>query len=226
MSLVNPDEAGAYYRPFVVKYDPTGRAVWARSAREAGPGFYLHDAIMDASGNCYVAGCYDTPFVCINNSTTIWPTNSLSQSPDAMFVVEYDSNGEVVWARNIWGESRIMLGDLGPGIGLDAFGNVYLAGGFAQTQDFDGITLTSAGDLDAFLTKLSGPPRLGVMPGPAWVVLSWPTNQSGFFLESLSSLTSGNWTPVEALPTVAGGSNVLVSQFLGSSRFFRLRKQY
>jgi uncharacterized repeat protein (TIGR03803 family) len=67
------------------------------------------------------------------------------------------------------------------------------------------------------------PPRLTILRSGANVVLSWPTNDNGFKLQSsteLSSLT--NWGAVFTTPFVQGEWNVLTNPLLDARRFFRL----
>jgi hypothetical protein len=74
------------------------------------------------------------------------------------------AGGDFVWAR--------AMGDIDTGEGmslaLDSFRNVYFAGHFQGTIDFDPglgtFNLTSAGITDIFVTKLSGPPGLTFTP--------------------------------------------------------------
>lgn len=56
------------------------------------------------------------------------------------------------------------------------------------------------------------------------VVLSWPTNASGFFLESRNSLSgAAPWISVGTAPTVIGGRNVVTNSLSNGRTFFRLR---
>ena len=72
-----------------------------------------------------------------------------------MFVSKLDAAGNFVWAKNITGAS----GAVGYSIVLDAANNVYAAGAFAGTADFDPgagtANLTSAGSGDIFVLKLT-----------------------------------------------------------------------
>jgi hypothetical protein len=66
-------------------------------------------------------------------------------------------DGEFVWAKQMGGTNW----DKGYGIAVDAAGNVYTTGFFQGTADFDPgpgtFYLTSAGNADIFVSKLSGP---------------------------------------------------------------------
>lgn len=75
-----------------------------------------------------------------------------------LFVQKLNSNGDFVWARTVGGQDD----DAGSSCALDSIGNVYTAGSFEDTLDFDPgpgtYTLNRQGFFDAFVLKLSGPP--------------------------------------------------------------------
>jgi hypothetical protein len=75
-----------------------------------------------------------------------------------VFISKLDTSGNFVWAKNITGGGY----DEGNAIAVDISGNVYTAGVFAKTADFDmgsGIfNLTSAGGNDIFVHKMSSEP--------------------------------------------------------------------
>ena len=57
------------------------------------------------------------------------------------------------------------------------------------------------------------------------LVLSWPTNQVGFTLQSTVDLVpSSNWIDSTNLPGVDSGQFMVTNSISGSARFFRLRK--
>jgi glucuronoarabinoxylan endo-1,4-beta-xylanase len=69
----------------------------------------------------------------------------------------------------------------------------------------------------------ASPPRLtGTRQGES-LVLSWPTNASGFGLEYSMSVAGGSWVPYPATPTVLGSNFVVTSGLSNDASFFRLR---
>jgi len=70
---------------------------------------------------------------------------------DDTFVVVYESDGSVRWAR-AYGTSS---SDGGNDIDVDDSGRVFVAGEFRGNLDFGGGGLPNAGDIDLFLTRLS-----------------------------------------------------------------------
>jgi hypothetical protein len=136
---------------FVQKMDSIGNYIWARSfiGIDAMEG---HSINVDSSNNIYTTGYFRQtadfdPGVNTSNLTS-------NGSYDA-FLQKMDSSGQFAWAVS-FGSSGF---DQAYSSGLDYAGNVYTAGYFIGTADFDpgtGINnLTSAGSNDAFLQKLS-----------------------------------------------------------------------
>ncbi|MBK5285213.1 MAG: SBBP repeat-containing protein [Bacteroidia bacterium] len=128
---------------FIAKYDSSGNMLWARAAG-GGYGDFGYGVATDASGNVYVTGCFDSPTITFG---TITLNNSGSND---IFVVKYDSSGNVLWARSASGNND----DVGYAITTDANANVYVTGYFASpTLTFGTTTLTNADFHDFFLAK-------------------------------------------------------------------------
>ncbi|MEO8086805.1 MAG: T9SS type A sorting domain-containing protein [Bacteroidota bacterium] len=128
---------------FVVKYSPSGNVEWATSA-----GGLAHDEgsgiSTDANGNVFVTGYFDSP------SITFGTTTLNNAGVRDIFVVKYDSSGNVLWATSAGGTGS----DAGYGITTDASGNVLVTGSFAiPSITFGNTTLTNAGSLDIFVVK-------------------------------------------------------------------------
>ncbi len=87
---------------------------------------------------------------------------------------------------------------------VDAAGNVYVccvvADGDPALVDYEGI-----------IRKLApSGPTLQVSRGAVGIRLSWPTNTTGYIVESTDTLAAGaEWKEVPSLPTVSNGENVL-----------------
>ncbi|MBL7765300.1 MAG: hypothetical protein JNJ58_04360 [Chitinophagaceae bacterium] len=106
----------------------------------------------DDSGNVYTTGmfkgvCDFDPGVGVFNLSSPLSYN--------VFVSKQDAQGNLVWARQLGGA---VWDDLGQGIKVDASGNVFIAGYFYDTADFDPGPGTaweiSNGATDVFLCKL------------------------------------------------------------------------
>ncbi len=132
---------------FVVKYDPNGNVIWAKSA--GGTDYELvHSVTTDAFGNVYVAGEFQSDSISFG-SITLYNT---STNWDA-FIVKYDSNGNLLWAKSAGG----LYDDTGYSVTIDAAGNAIVVGTFqSDSITFAGITLYNpppAGGFNIFLVK-------------------------------------------------------------------------
>jgi uncharacterized repeat protein (TIGR03803 family) len=66
-------------------------------------------------------------------------------------------------------------------------------------------------------------PELTIIRSEANVSLTWPTNATGFVLQSTTNLLPPSvWTTVSAGPVIVGGQNALTNPISGAQRFYRL----
>ena len=134
---------------FVSKLDASGNYVWAKrfggTSRESG------SSVLDSSGNIYTAGSFAGT---VDFDPGVGTANLTSAGDDDVFVSKLDASGTYVWAKSFGGTG----GDGGGSVAADSSGNVYTAGSFVATVDFDpgvGTTnLTSVGNYDVFVLKL------------------------------------------------------------------------
>lgn len=82
---------------------------------------------------------------------------------------------------------------------------------------FYGAALSAEAIWDHYLAMV-GPPSLRYSLAGTQLTLSWPTDATGFILESAPSLPAASWTPV------SGVVNNQVTVTASGARFFRLRK--
>ena len=131
------------YDMFLAKYDINGNVLWAKSAGSTGDD-EAYSVAVDASGNIYVAGYFESPTITFGSTTL---TNAGNYD---MFLVKYDANGNVLWAKSAGGNSA----DMAYSIAVDVSGNIYMAGYFySTTLTFGSTTLPNAGNCDMFLAK-------------------------------------------------------------------------
>jgi uncharacterized repeat protein (TIGR03803 family) len=90
---------------------------------------------------------------------------------------------------------------------------------YGTTQN--GGTLGS-GTVFRFSLGAPTPPQLTISPVGANVVLSWPTNFTGFALQSTTNVSSPVWTTNLPAPVNVNGQNTVTSSVSGAQRFFRL----
>ncbi len=127
---------------FVEKLGPDGTVLWARrmGGSSADDGYRIS---VDAGGNSYVSGNFD-------GAATFGTYTLSSAGDDDVFAEKLDPNGLVRWAIRMGGAS----GDPAGGIFVDAGGDVYLSGAFADSATLGSFTLSSAGDEDIFVARL------------------------------------------------------------------------
>ena len=74
------------------------------------------------------------------------------------------------------------------------------------------------------LGSVSAPtPTLAIRSSGANVLLTWPTNATGFALQSTTNLSSpAAWTNVSPGPVVVNGQNAVTDPASGTNKFYRL----
>ncbi|NVK04031.1 MAG: T9SS type A sorting domain-containing protein [Flavobacteriia bacterium] len=132
----------------VTRYNPSGLQLWSASLYR-GNNTNLE---IDSQGNVFVVGSF---FGTSDFDPGTGTNDITSNGGTDAFVWKLDSSGNYVWAVAMGGTSS----DHGVGIALDASGNIYVAGDFEGTADFDPgagtVNRTSRAASDGFVTKLS-----------------------------------------------------------------------
>jgi uncharacterized delta-60 repeat protein len=143
--LINEGEVNC----FIVKYDPNGNVIWAKQQDGGGDGIiYAYNVTTDSDGNIIVAGMFSDSTITFGSTTL---TNANPGSFD-IFVVKYDSAGNVIWAKQQdgGGDSSERL----YGIATDPSGNIIITGYFMSSSiTFGNTTLTSVEYDDIFIVK-------------------------------------------------------------------------
>lgn len=138
-----------YIDLFLAKYDSNGNVKWAISAGD----YYSDEATsvaVDAAGNAYLTGYWYGDTITFGSISL---HNTYHGNSD-MFLVKYDPNGNVKWAKSAGGVSN----DLSKAVAVDASGNAFITGWFQWAINFDPVTLQNAdhtgyGSPDIFLAK-------------------------------------------------------------------------
>ncbi len=144
---------GGYYNPdvFLVKYDSNGNVLWAKQGNvplnhndESGSSL-----ACDRLGNIYLAGFFrDT--VTFGAFTLTIP---YIDPEGSSFLVKYDLNGNVLWARQAKVPNKMSYVDA-CSVTVDFSGNALVSGLFADTVIFNSDTLRANGQQgEIFLTK-------------------------------------------------------------------------
>lgn len=136
---------------FVEKLNSSGAMLWVQPVGAVGYSA-VNDLALDSAGNVYTVGTFQGQLDFDPGSGT---TNLTSNGGTDVFVAKFNTTGAFQWAVSFGGTGN----DYASGIAVDSSGNVYVAGYYFDTVDFDPNPLstklkTSAGFNDAFLLKL------------------------------------------------------------------------
>ncbi|MEP7230897.1 MAG: SBBP repeat-containing protein [Ginsengibacter sp.] len=143
----------AHYDIFVSKSDASGNFIWAVQMGGSTDDM-AYSIAVDGGGNVYTTGIFSGTADFDPGAGIFTMT---SGGAYAIFVSKLDAAGNFVWAKKLGGTSNY---DQARSIAADASGNVYIAGDFYGTTDFDPgpaiFNLTSGYDLspDVFISKL------------------------------------------------------------------------
>jgi hypothetical protein len=129
------------YDIFVLKFDATGNHVWSKrfgdSSRQIGM-----SVAVDEFGNVLVTGHF--------KGTVDFGGGSLTSSYyEDIFLVKFDAGGGHIWSKR-FGTPYEQFGE---SVVVDGLGNVIFTGAFADTVDFGGGPLASAGGHDVIVAK-------------------------------------------------------------------------
>jgi hypothetical protein len=109
--------------------------VWANTS-SGGAGESASATATDANGDVFVTGAFD------GTSITFGSTTLNNEGYTDIFLVKYNSAGQVLWARSGNGLS----GEFGSDVAVDAEGNVIIVGYFGSSVlTFGGINVTRTG---------------------------------------------------------------------------------
>lgn len=133
--------------PFLVKYDPNGNVLWAKSATGLSGGVEkFHSVACDADGNAFVTGSYGSDELTFDGITIVNPFGIGLNT----FLAKYDADGNVLWANDYGSNST----DWGRDLAVDNDGNVYMCGEYeGDGIYFDAITLINETGGNTFLAK-------------------------------------------------------------------------
>ena len=144
---------------FISKLDASGNFIWAKQFGGVSTEF-LYSISLDIRGNVYTTGGFKEV---VDFDPGPDSFNLTSAGSHDIFISKLDTAGNFVFVKQMGGISN----DFGETICVDAFGNIFVAGGFTGIVDFDPdietYNLTSAGEHDIFIVKLKQS-SLGTFP--------------------------------------------------------------
>ncbi len=146
-NTVTLSHLGGGTNTFFAKYDPNGNYLWAHGIG-ASNGL---DIALGPDNNVFITGGF---FGTIDFDPGTG-TENIAATATEVYLAEYDSLGNYMWAGNMLGTTGVSTGR---SLASDYKGNIYVAGDFFGTVDFDpsGSTsnMISAGSaLDGFLVN-------------------------------------------------------------------------
>ena len=131
---------------FIAKYNSSGNVLWAKQSIHSGYGVTPAAVTTDITSNTeYITGAfYDTVAFGVDTLIATEYSN--------VFLVKYDGNGNVVWAKQSSGKGPSNMGTTAGSVAIDKSGNIYVTGSFYDTIAFSTDTLFSANE-GMFLVK-------------------------------------------------------------------------
>ena len=105
---------------FIVKYDASGNVLWAKS-EGSGSNESGQSVCTDASGNVFITGSFYSDNLYIG---TTWLFKSEWDRYNDIFIVKYDTSGNVLWAKSAGGVGY----DGGYAVCTDSTGNLFVTG--------------------------------------------------------------------------------------------------
>jgi hypothetical protein len=136
---------------YMAKYDQLGDLIWVKTIGGGGQE-HTRRIRVDAVGNVYVAGDFNS---LVNFDPGVGFNLQNVAGASDVFVAKYDPQGNFLWVKKIGGVGIDACRDLV----LDGQGNIYVAGIFEGTADFDPnggvMNVTSGGAFDSFILKLN-----------------------------------------------------------------------
>ncbi|MEO8146046.1 MAG: T9SS type A sorting domain-containing protein [Bacteroidia bacterium] len=142
---------GSFAESFIVKCDTAGNVIWVAGSHN-GDDVESYSMAADAFGNYYITGFFTGPLTSSVAFGNIALANSGGSgfNPADIFIVKYDSSGDVVWAKRPIAYDS----EYGFSIAADPGGNIYVTGFFGGSQIvFGNDTLHSTGNWNIFIAK-------------------------------------------------------------------------
>ncbi|MFM9984888.1 MAG: T9SS type A sorting domain-containing protein [Flavobacteriales bacterium] len=134
----------------VIKFDALGNFIWVKTL--GGTGFdEFSEVICDTEDNVILVGSFNGTIDADPNAGT----TTLSSVGDDILILKLGGDGSTLWTHHVSGSA----GDYNGGLAINSTNDIYLAGGFSGTTNFDvdgaNTSLTSAGENDIYILKIT-----------------------------------------------------------------------
>ena len=132
---------GPNYDLFVLKMNANGNVLWAKNFQ----GVSSNSIVSDASGNIYMGGTFAISAT-FGSITISQPAQVTTYD---VYLAKLDPNGTPLWAQKYGGTNN----DVFTGLDIDANGNIYTTGYFAQGTTIGTSSFTIYGFFDILVFK-------------------------------------------------------------------------
>lgn len=138
---------GTSYEGYVVKLTSSGNFIWAKQISGNDDGYY-EEITVDVQGNCHIVGATGTNSIDLDPG----PATNIISLP-GIFACKWDSSGNFIWGGQVVSDNIHFHSS-----SLDESGNLYIAGDFGDTTDFDPspsslIATNDSSSFDLYITK-------------------------------------------------------------------------
>ena len=197
-----------YVKDFLVKFDGSGKAIWAKAASNSTTNDAINSVCADKFGNIYTTGYYESKTIKFD---TITLTNAGSATQD-IFITKNDNAGKVIWAKSVGGTGN----DYGKSICSDSKGNAFVTGEFMSSSiSFDSFKLNnvSTGTNDVFVAKVFSNNN-----STDSITLNYCKNDTVAKLVAYDGYTSYSWS--NSVGTVIGIKDSIDAKIISDSTIF------
>ncbi len=179
-TLVNSNTTNGFSDIFLVKFDPAGNVLWARSYGSVYNEF-SRAMCVDSSGNVFIAGSFTSSTLTFDSIVLVKPANNIGEEG---FVAKIDSAGNTVWAKAIHGISSEVANSLS----ADRNGNLFVGGTFhSPTMTFGPFIIYNQGNTrNVFIGKYD------INGNELWANAAGGAGDGDHYLMSLCADTIGN----------------------------------
>lgn len=141
--------SAAYYQNnYLIKYDSTGRLLWAR-AFESPEHSRVIDLRVDSRQNVFVVGYFVEKLDFTTEDDTLVLINTSARNTTG-FIAKYSKSGQILWAKKLDGTGNNAI----TCIDVDSKNNIVIGGYFSDSLTLDSQITASRFTEDIFLAKL------------------------------------------------------------------------
>lgn len=187
---------------FIVKYDPAGNVVWAKSSEAQTNNNYVsgYGLATDISGNLYATGGFMNVPVLVFDQDTLRPTPVV----DPMYILKIDPSGNILCATALSSG-----GDDNNAI-VEKKGNVYIGGDYISNMIVGQDTLLNNNSEKLFVAKYQCDLTAIIEQQQVGKTIIYPNPSSGIFTLDLGEMnfTNGEITIVDVLGNIIYQSKI------------------